>query len=126
MVEYNLGPSTPLDDVFKALADPTRRAMLARLREGPCSVGELGEPHQMSFAGAAKHVQRLEQANLVRRERRGRQQICSLNPAPLADAQRWLEQYAVFWNERLDALAAVLSEPIAMHEATPEQGAPDD
>lgn len=102
--------SESLDATFKALADPTRRAMLARLKQGACSVGELGGPHQMSFAGAAKHVLKLEQANLVTRERRGRQQICSLNADPLADAQRWLDEYTQFWTARLDALEATLNE----------------
>ena len=109
-----------LDSIFGALADPTRRAMLGRLKQGPCSVGELGAPHDMSFAGAAKHVKRLEQAALVRRERRGRQQICHLNPEPLAQAQRWLDRYAAFWSERLDALETLL------HAADAQQGDPDD
>ncbi|MEM7217458.1 MAG: metalloregulator ArsR/SmtB family transcription factor [Pseudomonadota bacterium] len=120
MVEYSAPDPTQLDAVFGALADPTRRAMLRQLKQGPRSVGELGAPHDMSFAGAAKHVKRLEQASLVTRERRGRQQMCRLNPEPLADAQRWLEQYAAFWTERLHALETLLT------AADDDQGAPDD
>ena len=111
MVEYFESDPARLDAVFSALADPTRRAMLRQLKEGARSVGELGEPHAMSFAGAAKHVKRLEQASLVTRQRQGRQQMCHLNPEPLADAQQWLEQYAAFWSDRLQALEMLLLEP---------------
>ena len=111
MVEQRAQRSAHLDRVFKALSDPTRRAMLARLKDGACNIGELGKPHRMSFAAAAKHVQKLEQANLVSRQRRGREQICTLNPNPLAEAQRWLDTYSAFWNERLDALEVALGQP---------------
>src|SRR4051794_10330466 len=81
-----------LDVTFHALADPTRRGMLASLALGEKSMGELGEPFAMSFAGAAKHVKVLETAGLVERRKAGRKQICTLRPEPLAEAERWLRQ----------------------------------
>ncbi len=98
-----------LDLTFQALADPTRRGMLASLALGEKSIGELGEPFAMTFAGASKHVKVLERAGLLRRRKSGRQQICALEPAPLAEAERWLRQWEEFWNGRLDALEAVLA-----------------
>jgi DNA-binding transcriptional ArsR family regulator len=101
-----------LDMTFHALADPTRRGMLASLALGEKSIGELAQPYAMSFAGASKHVQVLERAGLVTRRRAGRSQICALRPEPLAEANRWLEQWSGFWNTRLDNLEALLrSEP---------------
>lgn len=97
-----------LDATFQALADPTRRGMLASLAQGEKSVGELGEPYRMTFAGASKHVQVLESAGLIRRRREGRRQICTLNAGPLEEAQRWLRQWEQFWNVRLDRLEALI------------------
>lgn len=99
-----------LDMTFHALADPTRRGMLATLARGECSVGELARPYAMSLAGASKHIQVLERAGLVTRRRAGRAQFCALNPAPLAEASRWIQQWAGFWNARLDALEALLGD----------------
>ncbi|HSX56224.1 MAG TPA: metalloregulator ArsR/SmtB family transcription factor [Sphingomonas sp.] len=97
-----------LDITFHALADPTRRGMLAALALGEKSIGELAAPHAMSFAGASKHVQVLERAGLVARRKAGRTQICTLRPEPLAEANQWLEQWADFWNARLDGLETLL------------------
>jgi DNA-binding transcriptional ArsR family regulator len=97
-----------LDSTFQALADPTRRGMLASLALGDKSIGELGEPFAMSFAGAAKHVKVLERAGLVARRRAGRRQMCTLRAEPLAEAERWLRQWEKFWNLRLDRLQAVV------------------
>jgi DNA-binding transcriptional ArsR family regulator len=97
-----------LDSTFQALADPTRRGMLASLALGDKSIGELGEPFAMSFAGAAKHVKVLERAGLVERRRAGRRQMCTLRAEPLAEAERWLRQWEKFWNLRLDRLQAVV------------------
>jgi DNA-binding transcriptional ArsR family regulator len=107
MVEY-LMPTSGLDEVFHALADPTRRAMLASLREGERSVGELAAPHRISLAAASKHIKTLERAGLVKRTIVGRTHRCALDPAPLADADAWLRRYSAFWTERLDALDALL------------------
>ena len=97
-----------LDITFHALADPTRRGMLASLALGDKSVGELGEPFAMSFAGASKHVKVLEGAGLIERRRDGRRQICTLKAAPLAEAEQWLRQWEKFWNVRLDRLEALI------------------
>jgi DNA-binding transcriptional ArsR family regulator len=97
-----------LDTTFHALADPTRRGMLASLALGDKSIGELGEPFAMSFAGAAKHVKVLEGAGLIARRRAGRRQMCSLNAEPLAEAERWLRQWESFWNVQLDRLQAIV------------------
>lgn len=97
-----------LDTVFHALADPTRRGMLARLALGETSVGELADPFSMSLAGASKHVKVLEQAGLVERKKVGRTHWCSLNAGPLAEAEKWLRQWEKFWNVRLDRLQAII------------------
>jgi DNA-binding transcriptional ArsR family regulator len=93
-----------LDAVFHALADRTRRTMLQLLAHGDSSVGELGAPFRMSFAGASKHVKALEKAGLVSRRVHGRTHVCRLEPAALAQADDWLRACEAFWNDRLDAL----------------------
>ena len=98
MVEQNL------DLVFRALADPTRRAILDRLTEGEATVGHLSEPFPLSFAAVSKHLGVLERAGLVTREARGRERMCRINPAALKDAHAWLEIHERFWADRLDAL----------------------
>jgi DNA-binding transcriptional ArsR family regulator len=110
-----------LDDVFHALADATRRAMLAELIDGERSVGELAAPFEMSLAAASKHIKTLERAGLVRRDIRGRTHVCALDPAPLADANAWLRRYAAFWNERLDALERALREDEERKRGSPER-----
>ena len=103
-----------LDSVFRALGDPTRRAMLRRLSSGEQTVGELAEPFRMSLAAASKHVKVLERAGLVRRTVRGRNHCCRLEARRLAQAQEWLAFYQRFWPERfaaLDSLLAVRKEP---------------
>ena len=100
--------SAPLDHVFHALADPTRRAMLRTLAAGERNIGELAAPFRMSFAAASKHVKVLEGAGLVRRRVQGRRHICRIEPSPLAAADKWLRFYERFWNKRLDALEALL------------------
>jgi DNA-binding transcriptional ArsR family regulator len=99
-----------LDATFVALADPTRRAMLASLAGGEKSVGELAAPHDMSFAGAAKHVAVLTKAGLVSRRKVGRRQLCRLRPGPLREADAWLRQWERFWTAQLDALEDALKE----------------
>ena len=91
--------------VFAALADPTRRAIVARLMEGRATVGELAEPFAMSLAAVSKHVKVLERAGLVSQEREGRLRHCRLEPAPLRDADAFLARYRPFWTSSLDALA---------------------
>jgi DNA-binding transcriptional ArsR family regulator len=97
-----------LDVTFHALADPTRRGMLASLALGDKSIGELSEPFRMTFAGAAKHVKVLEGAGLIERRKAGRKQICTLKAAPLAEAEAWLRQWEKFWSARLDRLQSLV------------------
>lgn len=100
-----------LDRVFRALADPTRRAMLRRLASGEHSVSDLAEPFAMSLAGASKHVKVLERAGLVERHVDGRTHRCRLRAEALARADRWLRYYERFWSTRLDALERELNRP---------------
>ncbi len=97
-----------LDNVFHALSDPTRRAMLRTLASGERNIGELAAPFKMSFAAASKHVKVLETAGLVRRKVEGRRHMCRIETSPLATADRWLRYYERFWNKRLDTLEALL------------------
>jgi DNA-binding transcriptional ArsR family regulator len=113
------GSAPDLDAVFHALGDPTRRRMLHALGEGGRTVGELAEPFAISLAAASKHVKTLERAGLIRREVRGRTHLCHLEPAPLAAAHGWLDAYAWFWTDRLDALDRLLR---AEDAASPSKG----
>jgi DNA-binding transcriptional ArsR family regulator len=97
-----------LDAAFHALADPTRRGMLASLALGEKSVGELAAPFAKSFAGASKHVKVLEGAGLIARRKVGRMQMCSLNAEPLADAVEWLRHCDKFWTVQLDRLQVLV------------------
>ena len=97
-----------LDATFHALADPTRRGMLASLALGEKSIGELAEPYKMSFAGASKHVKVLEEAGLIARRKQGRTHLISIEARPLEEAERWLRQWEKFWSSRLDRLEALL------------------
>jgi DNA-binding transcriptional ArsR family regulator len=93
-----------LDVVFSALSDRTRRAILAQLVKGNCSVSELAEPHEMSLTAVSKHLTVLESAGLIRRERRGRTRYCRLRAEPLRYATDWTLSFREFWTTRLDAL----------------------
>jgi DNA-binding transcriptional ArsR family regulator len=97
--------ATALDTTFGALADPTRRAILARLEARDCAVSELAAPFAMSLTAVAKHLRVLEAASLVCREKRGRVVTYRLEAARLGDAAAWLRQYERFWSGRLDQLA---------------------
>lgn len=99
---------TRLDTTFHALADPTRRGMLARLALGEASIGELAEPFRMTLAGASKHVKVLEDAGLLSRRKLGRTHLIRLNAEPLAEAEGWLRQWEKFWTVRLDRLEALI------------------
>jgi DNA-binding transcriptional ArsR family regulator len=94
-----------LDRTFGALADPTRRAILARLADGEATVGELARPFRVSRPAISKHLRVLERAGLVRREREGRVSRCELDGAAMRQAAEWIARYRVFWEGRLDALA---------------------
>ena len=104
MVEHH----AELDAVFRALADPTRRAMLRDLARAPRTIGELAAPHAISLAGASKHIQMLERAGLLTREVHGRVHTCRLEAGPLHAGAEWIRHYEQFWNSKLDALDALL------------------
>lgn len=97
-----------LDTTFRALADPTRRGMLASLALGDRSIGELAQPFAMSFAGASKHVKVLEDAGLITRRKQGRTHLISIDAKPLEEAERWIRRWEKFWNNRLDRLEALI------------------
>ena len=99
-----------LDQVYGAIADPTRRAILATLARGDATVGSLAATFPISLNGVSKHVKVLERAGLVSRRVEGREHWLRLQPAPLRTASRWLDEYRVFWESRLDALEAMLLE----------------
>ena len=100
-----------LDRTFAALADPTRRALLARLsEEDSLSVSELAKPFSMSLPAVMKHLDVLSDAGLVGREKSGRIVSCRLRADPMRDANDWLNRYQKFWTDRLDQLAAFLEE----------------
>jgi DNA-binding transcriptional ArsR family regulator len=93
-----------LSTTFAALADPTRRAILARLTAGEASVTELAEPFDMSMPAVSKHLKVLERAGLVARGREAQWRPCRLDPAPLKDIAAWVEPYRQMWEQRLDRL----------------------
>lgn len=100
---------TDLDGVFTALADPTRRAILARLAQGDTYVTELTEPHDMSFAAVSRHIQVLESAGLASRIKEGRKIRCRFNPAPLHQAEDWIARQKQFWEGTLDSFGDFLN-----------------
>jgi DNA-binding transcriptional ArsR family regulator len=112
-----------LSRTFAALADPTRRAMLARLTAGSATVGELAEPFDMSFAAVSKHLRVLEDAGLVSRGRDAQYRPATLDARPLAGATEWLGDYRRFWGDSFDALAKLLA-PAATESTEPTDQPP--
>ena len=100
----------PLDRVFQALADPSRRGMVERLSRGPASVSELAEPLPMSLQAVVQHLHVLEASGLVRTEKLGRVRTCQIEPAVLRSAEQWIEERRTSWEERLDRLGEYLAE----------------
>lgn len=100
--------SARLDALFRALGDPTRRAMLRSLARGEQTIGELAGPFDMSLEAASKHVRVLEGAGLVRRTVQGRTHRCRLDARPLHAGMEWIRHYEQFWNKRLDVLESLL------------------
>ncbi|WP_431283108.1 ArsR/SmtB family transcription factor [Humitalea sp. 24SJ18S-53] len=115
MVELN---PAPLNAIFHALGDATRRRMLRDLSGGERTVGQLAEPFAISLAAASKHIKALEHAGLIRREVRGRTHLCRLDPGPLANAHEWLGFYERFWTGRLDVLEQLLRQEDARKSPT--------
>ncbi len=105
------GQTDSLSSTFAALADPTRRAILARLSQGDASVQDLAKPFKMTLPAVSKHLKVLEKAKLIRRGRTAQWRPCYLNPEPLKEATDWMEKYRKFWDEsfeRLDEYLKVL------------------
>ena len=100
-----------IDQVFQALADPTRRAIVERLVAGPASVSALAEPFEVSLSAIGQHVQVLESSGLVRTRKAGRVRTVELVTAALATAERWFTSHRARWERRFDRLGALLDEP---------------
>jgi len=101
-------PTDALSQTFAALADPTRRAILERLSRGEATVNELAEPFDMTLAAVSKHLRVLEHAGLVTRSREAQYRPAQLDARPLAAASGWISDYARFWEQNVDAMAAYL------------------
>jgi DNA-binding transcriptional ArsR family regulator len=110
-----------LDLVFGALADRTRRRLLAQLTVAPASITELARPHEMSLPAVSKHVRVLERAGLIRREIDGRVHRCALDAAAMRAADDWIARYRAFWEHTLDSLADYVSEDPSL-PAPPNDG----
>jgi DNA-binding transcriptional ArsR family regulator len=103
-------PTDQLSATFAALADPTRRAILARLASGECSVTELAEPFEMSMPAVSKHLRVLERAGLVARRREAQWRPCRIEAGPLKEVAAWTEHYRRLWEDRLDRLDTYLQQ----------------
>jgi DNA-binding transcriptional ArsR family regulator len=104
-----LDQGVPLDRMFHALADPSRRAMVDRLSRGPASVSELARPLPMTLAAVVQHLQVLEASGLVRSEKLGRVRTCRIEPSALRTAERWIGERRTGWERRLDRLGDYLA-----------------
>jgi len=102
LVEHS--QSAELDRIFSALADPTRRAILRTLAQRPATVNEIAGPFPVSLNAVSKHLMVLERAGLIRRQIKGREHHCWIEPRPLREAEDWLQHYRTFWEQRMDAL----------------------
>jgi DNA-binding transcriptional ArsR family regulator len=112
-----LNQSLPLDHLFQALSDPTRRTIVERLSRGPASVSELAGPLPMSLPAVVQHLQVLETSGLVRSEKVGRVRTCRIEPAALRTAEQWITERRTSWEDRLDRLGEYLAE----HSEEPDQ-----
>jgi DNA-binding transcriptional ArsR family regulator len=107
-----------VDEVFQALGDPSRRAMVEQLSRGPASVSELAQPLPMSLPAVVQHLHVLEASGLIRSEKTGRVRICRIEPAALRPVERWIADRRTAWERRLDRLG----EYLAAHPDEPDQG----
>ena len=108
IVNHMVKQNDQLDDVFSALADPTRRGMLEQLARGEANVGTLGAPHAMSAPAVSRHLRVLERAGLIVRARHGREHRIRVDPRPIEAASSWIAHYARFWKQQFDAVDAYL------------------
>jgi DNA-binding transcriptional ArsR family regulator len=115
-----LNQSVPLDRVFHALADPSRRGMVERLSSSPASVSELARPLDMTLAAVVQHLQVLEASGLVSSEKVGRVRTCRIEPAALRTAEQWIGERQASWERRLDRLGDYLAE----HPGEPDRRNP--
>jgi DNA-binding transcriptional ArsR family regulator len=111
------GKKAEIHRVFHALGDPTRRAIVERVSQGPISVSHLAAPLNMTLAAVVQHLQILEESGLVRTEKLGRVRTCSIDPAGLAVARQWVEDRRSLWEKRLDRLGDLLAEPAETGDA---------
>lgn len=105
MVEYALN----LDTIFSSLADPIRRDILNRVRYGELNVSEIASPYPVSLAAISKHLKILERAQLITKRKQGKEQLVTISPAALKQADDYIEQYASLWNGRFDRLETFLN-----------------
>ncbi len=117
-------PADRLSLTFSALADPTRRAILARLSSGPASVNELAAPFSMSLPAVSKHLKVLERAQLIARGKEAQWRPCAIKAEPLKEASDWMEQYRRFWEARFDRLEEYLKELQAQEGPAAAKAAP--
>ena len=116
--------SDTLSAAFQAMADPTRRAILARLASGEATAGELAAPFEISLPAVSKHLKVLEGAGLLVRKREGRVHRCRLDPAPMNQAVDWIEAHRRFWEARFDSLAQYLEELMTESRSSKETQVP--
>lgn len=109
-MRYSNRASMPEMDVFAALANPTRRRILIRLRKGPCAVNDLAKGFAIGRPAISEHLQVLRKAHLVREEPRGRERYYHLDPRPLSEVEKWLRAFSSYWKTRLASLEDVLNE----------------
>jgi DNA-binding transcriptional ArsR family regulator len=105
MVEYALN----LDSIFSSLADPIRRDILNRVRYGELNVSEIASPYPVSLAAISKHLKILERAQLITKRKQGKEQLVTISPAALKQADDYIEQYTSLWNDRFDRLETFLN-----------------
>jgi DNA-binding transcriptional ArsR family regulator len=110
ILKYMPNYSEPLDRLFQALADPSRRSMVERLSRGPASVGELARPLAMSLPAVMQHLQILESSGLVRSEKVGRVRTCRIETRALSLVEQWISERRNTWERRLDRLGEILAE----------------
>jgi DNA-binding transcriptional ArsR family regulator len=118
--------SDQLSTTFAALADPTRRAILARLSQGEASVTELAKPFDLSLPGISKHLKVLQRAGLITQSRNAQWRPCRLEPARLKEASEWVGEYRRFWDESFQRLDELLQDMIQKEKKSDEQGDPRD
>ncbi|MDB5076046.1 MAG: transcriptional regulator [Chloroflexi bacterium] len=118
ILKHMLNHYAPLDQMFQALSDPSRRAMVERLSRGPASVSELAKPLAMSLPAVVQHLQVLEDSGIVRSTKIGRVRMCRLEPEALRTAEQWISERREVWEHRLDRLGEYLAE----HPDEPNEG----